>query len=151
MRKCQNCKTVHSKKEKKCPSCGYSIKNFQRFIILWGAVCIIAYVIIWDSSTKSPDISSKHSVEKVGKSWQDQNNSSMAFIKMKGFVKSRLKSPGSSKFPWSAHTKYIGNQRYRVISYVDSQNSFGAFVRTNFVGEIEQTSKNYWTLLSLSI
>jgi uncharacterized protein YgiM (DUF1202 family) len=61
----------------------------------------------------------------------------LAYNYAEGFVKQRLKSPGSAKFPgiWDGkrdHVTKLGNREYRINSYVDSQNGFGAMLRTNW-------------------
>ena len=58
---------------------------------------------------------------------------------MQLFVEKQLKSPSTADFPFGGHrhvTK-LGGNRYRVDSYVDSQNSFGAQIRTEFEGVIK--------------
>jgi len=47
-----------------------------------------------------------------------------------------LKSPSSAKFPWGLKSSLISGDKYRVANYVDSQNSFGAMIRTNYVCEV---------------
>lgn len=54
-------------------------------------------------------------------------------IQAQQFVKQGLKSPSTAEFPtlpYDATTD--GNGLYRVISYVDSQNSFGAMIRSDW-------------------
>ena len=90
------------------------------------------------------------------KSWLGQDNATMAYLMMEDFVKQRLKSPKSADFPGFFdgrynHVKYLGNQKYLIDSYVDAQNSFGAIIRNNFIGKIEQTSRDSWSLISLEI
>lgn len=87
--------------------------------------------------------------------WREREDTSMAYIMMEDFVKNRLKAPKTAEFPsvWSGrdkHVTYLGNQRYRIASYVDAQNSFGALIRNHFVGEIEQKSKDRWSLVSFN-
>lgn len=81
----------------------------------------------------------------------------MAFIQCKDFVKARLKSPGSADFPW-ADFKYAkrGPASFTIQSYVDSQNSFGALIRTNWVCRVthkrgEVADIGNWTLDDLSL
>ena len=86
--------------------------------------------------------------------WSDKESKSMAYIMTEDFVKQKLKSPGSAKFPsvWDGkvdHVSYLGGQKYRINSYVDSQNSFGALMRTHFTAEIQQISEDRWRLISL--
>lgn len=87
--------------------------------------------------------------------WRERESKSMAYIMMKDFVKKRLKSPKTADFPgvWDGrgdHVTYLGNQRYKIVSYVDAQNSFGALIRNDFVGIVEQTSEDRWSLNEFS-
>jgi len=53
------------------------------------------------------------------------------FIQM--VVKGRLKLPSTSDFAWlDSRVEPLGDNRYAMKSYVDSQNSFGSTVRTYF-------------------
>lgn len=77
-----------------------------------------------------------------------------AYVMAEKFVKDRLKSPGSAKFPWVTSdevTKHLGDGKYRVESYVDSQNSFGGLVRTKFVCVVEYAGSGNWRLVSLDM
>ena len=47
-----------------------------------------------------------------------------------------MKAPSTADFPYSddAHdVERIGTGRFRVISYVDAQNGFGAQIRNNYI------------------
>lgn len=70
------------------------------------------------------------------------DDSSGAWVFMQGFVEKRLKSPSTASFPWftaiSESVIPLGDDRYRVSSYVDAQNAFGATVRTQFTGIIKK-------------
>jgi len=59
-----------------------------------------------------------------------------AYYAAEKFVKQELKSPSSTKFPSlsekSQHVKNSYNCSYKIDSWVDSQNSFGAMIRTKF-------------------
>lgn len=106
------------------------------------------------SITKHPDYVPFSEIEKRMKSpdcWKTQDDPIMAYIKMKKFVKNRLKAPSTAKFPgvFDNHVRYIGDQTYVIASFVDSQNSFGATLRIYFTGAIKQVSKDEWELLHL--
>lgn len=51
-----------------------------------------------------------------------------------------LISPSSAIFPSSSvkaeHTKYLGDNVYLITSYVESQNNFGAMIKTNFSSKV---------------
>ncbi len=87
---------------------------------------------------------------------QAKDNSTMAYIMFKKKVRSNLVSPSSAKFAggWGGaqkHVRYLGNQKYSINAYVDSQNGFGAMIRTYFSGTIEQLSDDAWRTTSLEI
>ena len=106
---------------------------------------------------------SKNQVEKAEKkkeelkesqqnAWKNKLDKVTAHVMAREFVEQSLKSPGSAKYPWESSddvTTYLGNQIYIVKSYVDSQNGFGALIRTNFTVKLEQTSNENWTLLDI--
>lgn len=99
--------------------------------------------------------SSGNSSAQKSSNWQTENNSEEAYYQMKQFVKTRLASPGSADFPsyftrGDSHVSKNGTT-YTVNSYVDSQNGFGAMLRTNFSGQIKQTDKLTWQLISLEL
>ncbi len=66
-------------------------------------------------------------------------------------VEQKLVSPASAKHPWVLSkdvTHDLGNNRYRVLSYVDSQNKFGAMLRTQYDCVVERVGENL-VLISL--
>lgn len=84
--------------------------------------------------------------------WKTTDNKTMAYVMMQNFVKENLKSPGSAKFEWITEPdcKITKNEfDYTISSWVDSQNAFGATVRTRFIGIVRQTNKDNWRLMAL--
>ncbi|MCX2679116.1 hypothetical protein OOZ15_04110 [Galbibacter sp. EGI 63066] len=65
-----------------------------------------------------------------------QDNKMLAYNYAEDFVKKRLKSPSTAKFPGlyekSKHVTPLGGREYKINSWVDSQNGFGAMIRSNF-------------------
>lgn len=61
----------------------------------------------------------------------------MAFVMSQSFVKGKLKAPSTAEFPYSSadgvSVAYLGECTHLVNAYVDSQNSFGAMIRTKYV------------------
>lgn len=68
------------------------------------------------------------------------------------FVKDRLKAPASAEFaPGSeTHTLAKGKGAYKITSWVDSQNSFGAMIRTNYTCEVSYQGDDQWRLDKLT-
>lgn len=74
-----------------------------------------------------------------------------AYVVCQQFVEDRLKSPSSAEFggPYSRVTQTVSTGRYKVSTYVDAQNSFGAMIRTDFICEVTHTSGESYRLESL--
>lgn len=54
-------------------------------------------------------------------------------VQAQQFVLQGLKSPSTAKFPpLTFNVDDLGNEKYKIESYVDSQNSFGAMIRSNW-------------------
>ena len=64
---------------------------------------------------------------------ESQVTSSRAWQIAKDMVKDKLKSPSTADFPWT-EDRYtmLKDSAIMIIGHVDSQNSFGAMIRTNF-------------------
>jgi hypothetical protein len=79
-----------------------------------------------------------------------------AFVITQTFVEQKLKSPSTAKFPsFDFQSVHLGNGKYKVTSYVDAQNSYGAKIRTNYQCTLKYNSGNWadytnWTLLNLT-
>lgn len=57
----------------------------------------------------------------------------MAYVMSQNFVKQQLKAPASAKFPYRASAQnYLGDCRHAIVGTVDSQNSFGAMLRSTY-------------------
>lgn len=63
-------------------------------------------------------------------------NKFLAYIYAEKFVKQNLKTPSTAKFPEvlekSKHITKLNNKSFLINSWVDSQNSFGAMIRSEF-------------------
>ena len=90
-----------------------------------------------------------------GSSSSDQKYA--AFDICKSFVKDRLKAPSTAKFrnffqdDGEVSVSGYGDGPYTVISSVDSQNGFGAQIRSSFTCTVTNTSGDSWHLDSISI
>jgi hypothetical protein len=71
------------------------------------------------------------------------------------FVSDKLKSPSTAEFEFGLSSKIdkVGSRDYEVDSYVDSQNGFGATIRTNFHCEVQYgydaKGDGVWKLIDL--
>ncbi len=81
-----------------------------------------------------------------------------AWVMTQQFVKERLKSPSTASFGGIFSGDYqepdsivsdLGGGKYRVNAWVDSQNTFGATLRTRFVCDLEDGGGGKWRCTSL--
>lgn len=147
LKKCKECGKEVSSKAKNCPNCGAPIK--KQISTGSGCLIIILFVLFigWIFSSIFDTPSSTN--------WRTEDNSIAANVMMEKFVKERLRSPSTAKFPGALerldHVQYLANQKYKIVSWVDAQNAFGATIRTHFSGEIKQVDKDNWQLVSLDL
>lgn len=70
----------------------------------------------------------------------------MAVQMSKRFVEGRLRSPSTAKFPRATAPGVtvvdMGGCRFRVVSYVDAQNGFGATIRSRYSALMHYNSDN---------
>ncbi len=80
-----------------------------------------------------------------------EEDGAMAYFTSQDFVKRQLKAPATASFPWfyNIHTHYLGQCRHEVNAYVDSQNLFGANVRTRYIATLRYAGNDKWTLEDL--
>ena len=143
--KCPECGENISDKANTCPHCGYTLKKkessgcFTAF--LWIIAIIIGLVVI---NTIYTDITSKKTEGNIGSGFK--HDKIMAYNYAENFVKKQLKSPRTAKFPSVSekitHVHEQNYNEYKIDSWVDSQNSFGALVRTRFICTIIFDGKN---------
>jgi hypothetical protein len=76
-----------------------------------------------------------------------------AWTMAQSFVERHLKAPSTAKYPWgySDRVKSLGGGRYLVNAYVDSQNSFGAQLRSNFTATLRHAGGDSWVCEYLEI
>lgn len=73
-----------------------------------------------------------------------------AYIYAREFVADALLSPASAKFPWLPDSARYDGQAWRVAGYVDSQNRFGALIRSHWRCELRKNG-GQWQCLSLTV
>lgn len=81
-------------------------------------------------------------------------DTTMAFIMSQNFVKKHLKSPSTAEFPYShndgVRITYQGDCKHEIWAYVDSQNSFGATIRTKYYAVVKnQYGTDKWMLIDI--
>jgi len=161
-RPCKYCAVAVARNARRCPQCGgkrpYPLSSGEKLaagflgLVFLGSCCIFpTWSAIWNGTVDSPSDASSG-----GASWTEQQDTAMAYIMMEKFVKQRLRSPRTAKFPGVfggrlSQVIYLGDQTYHISSWVDAENGFGATVRTDFVGRIKQTQEGQWQLLSLEM
>ena len=148
--RCKYCKKDISRRAKSCPHCGApaSSNSHSGCLTLIGILCVLYFLGAashGNKSTRPP----KPKPPKIN--FLDRDDHIYASIMIQEFVKERLKSPTTARFPKELpRITVMGNQVYQTLSYVDSQNGFGAIVRTRYSCTIKQAAKDKWKLTQLN-
>ncbi len=104
-------------------------------VILLIILCIAGYFFTNKGQKNKPDVGSDIDAVLVCQKW----------------VKENLKAPSTAEFPQINKAKItkLADTTWRVVSYVDAQNSFGAMIRTYYDCETTYLGKDKWQLLKL--
>ena len=107
-------------------------------------ILVLTILFTWGymffSGSDSPSASRPHELSAIELHVQAQE-----------FVKRALKAPSTAEFPWEpVRAGTDGTGLYQVESYVDSQNSFGAMVRSEWMVNM-RLSGDRWTLEKMRI
>jgi len=106
----------------------------KNYIIAFDQGITRTRTIIFDSEGKIIAISQKELKQHYPNSGSVDSDPILAYNFAKDFIKGRLKSPSTAEFPGTFekknHVTDLGNGEYRINSWVDSQNGFGAMIRS---------------------
>lgn len=125
--KCKDCGSEISDQAKNCPQCGKPIKKdigcFSMIGIFLIGFIVICYIIGNNSEKENVNYCTGKEI--------------LAYNYAEDFVKNKLKSPSSAKFPETKdkikHTTCNYDEcSYTIRSWVESTNSFGAMIKTEF-------------------
>jgi len=153
-KQCPKCKEWIDKGATKCPHC-----RSTQPPPAWVTAIAVAVVLgggIWayrscSSITDSPE------ARKAAAREQRHGSKGMAWIMAQDFVKKRLVSPGSADFGGMFEQSYedcvtdLGQGQYTVNGWVDSQNRFGAKLRSHFTCRLRYVGNDKWQCESLDI
>jgi hypothetical protein len=130
----------------KCLACGNDFKNPYKKnspnnIRTWLGLIVLAIFVISLARTCYDNQDYHYSPDKFD-----------AYATAKSFVEKELKAPRTAKFPMTSDIQiYQSANEWTIIGYVDSQNGFGALVRTQYKIEMSYDSDtDMWTRKSLS-
>jgi hypothetical protein len=71
---------------------------------------------------------------------------SVAWSRVQEAARGQLKAPATASFPWSADQFSKTGEGYVIAGHVDSQNGFGAMVRTNFAAGLDRAGNVQYVL-----
>lgn len=151
---CKECGKAISKSAKTCPNCGHTQKKRSSFGKLLGTCILGTFAVIAIAISLNPDAGAPpipktpEQIAAEQKAKLDNQRESYARIIAEREITSRLKAPASAKFSGVRDTQ-VGPLRggtpdeWIVRGHVDSQNSFGATLRSNYQVIIEFEEGKY--------
>jgi hypothetical protein len=110
-------------------------------------VAVVVFCLWFLSGPSKPPSAAEAAAAKA----EDQRTWAMTMAEQ--FVKKNLKSPATADFPWPSEFKIhdLGHNEWLVSSYVDSQNGFGALIRSNWVCKLRDNGNGTWNLVDIDI
>lgn len=148
--KCSECNHPISTDAKQCPDCGNPVMHEKKKTngrLIFVLLIFIMFALIGIMTDKQ-----KQSPEQLRRTVCDNPVGAYRFTK--NFVKLTLKAPATAEFPAYSSTivRSAGQCRYVINSYVDSQNGFGAVLRTSYSMDVQyDMDSDKWTILEQDI
>ena len=148
---CKTCKKEVANGVRKCPHCGQTNptistkQNIFAFIFL-----VVIAVILLKACESTPE---EAAADKAAAAERECKDSNMAYAMSQQFIKRSLKSPATADFPFQPNQNiYKGECLHLISSYVDSQNSFGATIRSQTSVSLRFDKElNNWLLEDIKI
>lgn len=149
---CPDCEKKVSDAVTYCPHCGYKFslgeitklkkQQNQNKVISFIVVGIVLFFLFRLCSGGDTTPESKIA-------WDQKDNSLNAWTHSIMYAEKNLKSPSSAKFPMG-YKDYVqrNGTTYTISAYVDSENSFGAMIRTHFNATLKEVSEDKWEMIS---
>ena len=125
-----------------------SRSNYNWVIWLFAGLMVFFIIFLVDSQAKRKEYLEKQPSGNLSKPPAKRVNKSLAYIMCEKMVAKKLKSPKTAEFAsdWTNHVSYLGDGKYKINSYVDSQNSFGALVRSKFSCVMTDLGDSKWQI-----
>jgi hypothetical protein len=132
---------------------------------LWTFVLILAAIVVVFAGSADPaaDMAPKPAepaaepepepvAEEPAPEPEPEHDEFTAAVMCEEFVRDNLKAPATAGFPLATDytIEHKGNGRYRMDSHVDSENGFGAQIRTEFTCKIQHAGGDQWELVDLT-
>ena len=129
---CPECENTISDRALACPHCGCGFKNVSgRSVMFKGCMVVILIIAV----ALAINYLSPYLGKLAGE--PDKDYKTEVFVTAQDDVRKLLKAPATAKFPSLYENKNFIKKGtdgiYTVTSYVDSENSFGANIRTPYI------------------
>lgn len=135
-------------------------KKYKRQVLsFFGLLTAIVIVIAGYSVVNAPprydasDILKEAEEKRHNAEFEKEYQANDAYYTATQFIKKRLKSPSAAEFPKPKYARIQlleDGATYKIYSYVDSQNSYGATLRVNWYAKLILNGQQ-WRLLDLQI
>ena len=129
-KKCQHCKTEIDWDASRCPHCQGVIPvttaNTKIALVAFGLVMVLVVVQVSKLPPSSPSSGSTAS--------SSVHSDIDVCVETQFLLKTFLKAPSTAEFPSCSNfvINKLSEEKFKVNSYVDSQNSFGAMIRSDW-------------------
>jgi hypothetical protein len=122
----------------------------KKNLIILGIIGIsVIGILLYNNYIENKYSSPNSSIKKEKGSYFSNDKAAYAAQK---YVEKQLKSPSTAKFPSLNKSKVKkSNNVYEISSYVDSQNGFGAIIRSNYIVKIRKKEDGNISLIDIKI
>jgi len=110
--------------------------NAKVILLVGLMIALVAAIIVLNIilPSKEPGLDEAGASLKLDKEYEIK-----AMVNIKDRIKAQHRSPSTVEFPWFDYTvKFVSRNRWKITSYFDGQNLFGATVRTDYEAIVDE-------------
>jgi hypothetical protein len=113
--------------------------TLQAFLVMFGVIIVVLLLVNWSAESKRSVPGSK-------------DLRLEACYMAQQFVEQRLKAPSTAEFQncYDVTVSFYEPDTYIVPSYVDSQNGFGAMLRSEYRATVQHLGRDRWRLVGVT-
>lgn len=135
------------------------VSKWIKVFVIFSFSCL-GYVVFFlkddraKAKEQTTEVFTPEQVDSTAKADLLKEHGGMAYIMSQDFVKEKLVSPGSADFPFDIDRNFVEARKdsvFTVLAYVDSQNGYGALLRSYFKAKLKYHGNDKWSLLDLNM
>ena len=129
----------------------YNARDIKYIGMGLGVFALFGAIVFFGSTEETPEEIAAKAQQDSARVARDQTF--MAYIMCQDFVERQLKAPSTADWPPTreASIARVAGDTFRVVTYVDAQNSFGVMIRSTVQCDLVDLKNDQWRALDVQV